>query len=63
MAVNWWKRTLTKLLFFQYSHFKQANPHTGSLLVLVFGVLSTSMCKPPGVEKDEALLKVNCGLL
>ena len=33
MAVNWWKRTFTKLLFFQYSHFKQANPHSGSLLV------------------------------
>lgn len=41
MAVNWWKRTFTKLLFFQYSHFKQANPHTGSLLVLIFITIST----------------------
>jgi len=35
MAVNSWKRTTAKLLFLKYPHFKQRNPHPGSLLVLV----------------------------
>lgn len=41
MTVNWWKRTFTKLLFFQYSHFKQDNPHPGSWLVLNSVTIST----------------------
>ncbi len=41
MPVNWWKRTFAKLLFFQYSHFKQDNPQACSRLVKVFATIST----------------------